>query len=71
MLAQQQVRLLTGLTRLLARLLRSLLWPELSPAERRRVLLFMARLEHDLDLLRHVTRSQRLSVEEDRRKTVA
>lgn len=65
MLARQQVRLLSGLTRLLSRLLRSLLWQELSSAERRRVLLLLARLEHDLALLRHVTGTPPLGTEPD------
>ena len=58
MLAQQQVRLLAGMTRLLSRLLHSLLWEQLRPHERRRALLLLARLEHDLALTRVLTRSQ-------------
>ena len=50
MLAQQQVRLLGGMSRLLSRLLRGLLWQELTPAERRRVLALLSRLDSDLRL---------------------
>ena len=60
MLAQQQLRLLAGMTRLLSRLLHSLLWEQLRPIERRRALLLLARLEHDLSLTRILTRSQPL-----------
>lgn len=58
MLAQQQVRLLTGMARLLRRLLRSLLWPLLSPQERRRVLALSASLESDLKLAHTVARGR-------------
>ena len=57
MLAQQQVRLLAGMSRLLRRLLRSLLWREMRPAEQRRVSETLSRLDHDLSLLRLVMRS--------------
>jgi len=50
MLAQQQLRLLGGQSRLLSRLMRSLLWPELRPAERRRIAVSLARLGHDIEL---------------------
>ena len=56
MLAQQQVRLLGGLSRLLSRLLRSLLWNELTPAERRRVLTLLSRLDSDLTLSLSIAR---------------
>jgi len=57
MLAQQQVRLLTGMSRLLRRLLRSLLWPLLRPQERRRVLALLDALESDLGLARMVAKT--------------
>src|SRR5579871_1416415 len=56
MLAQQQARLLRGMSRLLSRLLRSLLWDELEPNERRRAVAFLARVEHDLELTRLVAK---------------
>ena len=57
MLAQQQVRLLTGMSRLLQRLLRSLLWPLLRPQEQRRVQGLLASLDNDLELARLVART--------------
>ena len=56
MLAQQQVRLLGGMSRLLARLLRGLLWQELTPGERRRILSFLSRLDSDLRLALSIAR---------------
>ncbi len=56
MLAQQQLRLLVGQSRLLSRLMRGLLWAELRPAERRRVGLLLARLEHDAELASMIAR---------------
>lgn len=47
MLGQQQVRLLTGMARLLNRLLHSLQWHELSAIERRRVHALLAHLDSD------------------------
>src|SRR5438105_2008919 len=58
MLAQQQLRLLAGIAPLLIRLLHTLQWDELRPTERRRALLLLSRLEHDLALTRVLTRSQ-------------
>ena len=60
MLAQQQVRLLGGLSRLLSRLLHSLLWQELTPAERRRCLSLLSRLESDLHLALSIARGARM-----------
>jgi hypothetical protein len=59
MLAQQQLRLLVGQSRLLSRLMRGLLWAELRPAERRRVALLLARLEHDAELAATIARPLR------------
>lgn len=56
MLAQQQVRLLGGLSRLLSRLLHSLLWQELTPAECRRALALLSRLDSDLVLALSIAR---------------
>ena len=60
MLAQQQVRLLGGMSRLLARLLRSLLWQELTPGERRRVLALLLRLDSDMRLSLSIARGNPL-----------
>lgn len=59
MLAQQQVRLLGGMSRLLSRLLRGLLWQELTTGERRRCLVFLARLDSDLRLALAIARGTR------------
>ena len=56
MLAQQQARLLGGMSRLLSRLLRSLLWQELTPRERRRSLALLSRLDSDLTLALSIAR---------------
>lgn len=60
MLAQQQVRLLGGMSRLIARLLRSLLWQELTSGERKRVLLLLLRLDSDLALALAIARGPAL-----------
>jgi len=57
MLAQQQVRLLSGMSRLLRRLLRSLLWPLLRPQEQRRVIGLLTSLENDLQLAQLIART--------------
>ena len=67
MLAQQQVRLLGGLSRLLARLLRGLLWQELTPAERRRTLALLSRLDSDLHLALSIARGSKSSRSAPRR----
>ena len=59
MLAQQQVRLLGGMSRLLSRLLRGLLWQELTAGERRRCLALLARLDSDLALALAIARGTR------------
>ena len=56
MLAQQQVRLLGGMSRLLSRLLRGLLWQELTAGERRRCLALLSRLDSDLRLALAIAR---------------
>lgn len=56
MLAQQQVRLLGGQSRLLRRLLRGLVWFELNPAERRRVLSLLSHLDSDMALALAIAR---------------
>ena len=56
MLAQQQVRLLGGQSRLVCKLMRSLLWDELLPSDRRKVGLFLSRIEHDSRLAALVAR---------------
>ena len=56
MLAQQQARLLGGMSRLLSRLLHSLLWQELTPVERRRALTLLSRLDSDLRLALSIAR---------------
>lgn len=65
MLAQQQVRLLGGMSRLLARLLRGLLWQELTPGERRRALAFLSRLDSDLRLALSIARGASLPKSRD------
>src|SRR5258708_7348537 len=55
MLAQQQVRLLGGMVRLLSRLLCSLLWEEMHPREQKKVLAWIAKLEYDLHSVRRRT----------------
>lgn len=50
LLARQQMRMLGGTARLLSLLLRSSLWTELRPSERRRVLGLLARVENDMEL---------------------
>ena len=56
MLAQQQVRLLGGQSRLLRRLLRGLVWFELNPSERRRVLSLLSHLDSDMALALAIAR---------------
>ena len=52
MLAQQQARLLGSMSRLLLRLLKSLLWQEMGPKERKRILAWLSQLEQELRSVR-------------------